>query len=558
MRLAPLLLLLPAFALAQDVPSLQRASAALPITESVAALRTRLGGPGGPFAAAQLALKGRQGADALFSARTDADPLVRLDAAFGLGLAGDDESDRRAAWFLGDSDPRVVYEAEHGLRLRGRQARRGLRSAALGAPERAADRAAELLMALDEREWVWRIAHDPVAKGRGGAIRSLDLPFEQALPVFLEAARDPRPTVRFEASRRVVFGPKGSARTAALDRLSRDPRPAVRLSLARAMDEDPGSVLDAAYERASRYGAVGSRRAFARMVGSGLYDPARLRAATAILGRLSDDPSPAVATAAVQELYRFVEDRLGGGSYGSDGIEPEDVPWDGLSPTSQATLRRGVGRRLGGPLALEAAVVLARLHDRRAYPVLASAAFGARSDRLALIALGALGDRRATPRLLERLRASPSDEATYDALQRLRDPAAIPALLEVVRTGTGEAPIFAAQTVAVIGDRAAAPALIAIARSSETRTNLYFPLAQLGGPEAVRYLLERLEGDSSNLIQYATLALGDLRDPSDVAALRRFAASASPRAVCAKQALETVAYRAQLRLKARSQGSFDP
>ncbi len=551
MRLAPLLLLLPAFAVAQDVPSLQRPSAALPITESVGALRARLGGSGGPFAAAQLALKGQAGTDALFAVREEPDPLVRLDAAFGLGLADTYEGYFGLAWFLGDSDPRVADEAEHGFAIAGVAALAALRDAAYENPPHSADRAAERLRPFGDWSLPW-LASEPTAKGRAGAVRTLDLPFEQGLPIFLDAAHDPRAAVRFEASRRIIFGPKPPGRTAALDRLSRDPSPAVRLSLARAMDEDPGSVLDAAYERAERYGAVGARRAFARMVGNGLYDPARLRAATAILGRLSDDGSPAVAAAAVEELYRFVEDRLGGGSYGSGGIEPEDVPWDVLLPGTVASLRRGVGRRLGGPLAFKAAVVLARLHDRRAYPVLASVAFGERSDRLALIALGALGDRRATPRLLERLRREPNDEASYDALQRLRDPAAIPTLLKVVRAGTGEASIFAAQTIAVIGDRSAAPALIAIARGLGSGTSLYVPLAQLGGPEAVRYLLERLEEDPANLVQYATLALGQLQDSSDVTALRRFAASSSPRAVWAKQALETVAYRAQLRAKARS------
>ena len=551
MRPALLLALFPALAGAQDIPSLQRPGAALPITASTAVLEARLGGPGGLFAAAQLALRGEEGLDALVRARAGPDPLARLDVAYGLAAHGGERAYRALIPMLGDPDPRVMEEADHGIALAGARAIPALRFGAYQASPDAADRAVALLWNLNERDEVRRIARSPRAGGRAGALRLLSYEGDEPLSTFEAAAHDEREEVRRAAMRRVVFGPKTEARARLLARLSRDPSPAVRRSLVAAMDEDPGRVLDPEYERAQRYGAVGSRRNFARMVNGELYrDPARLLGATATLARLVNDPEPSVGDVAVSGLYLFLEDRLGNVAYGSGPLDVQDVPWDRLSPPTVALLRRGVGRRLHGPLAFKAAVVLARLHDPRAYPVLAAVAFAPdRGERtLALIALGVSGDRRATPRLLELAHKDGLDYPVFDALGRLRDPAAVPALLRDVETDHVGKGLAAAYALAAIGDRSVAPAMVKLTKESPVGTNLYIPLGRLGGPVAGRFLLDRLENGPENLIQYAASGLGELRDdPATVAKLKQIAKTGGNRAAYAQSALGTIADRARRR-----------
>lgn len=535
-------LILPGEARAQDIPSLQRPNPALPITTSPEILRARLGKPGGAFAAAQLALIPGGWLD-LFSCREDPDPLRRLDVAYGLGLVGSDAAFQALATMLGDPDPRVAGEAYHGLFLPRLNVEKQLTLEAVYGKPASADVAVYMLFLLGKEKTVRDVAATPLAGGRGAAIQHLNHAFEEDLPIFESAARDPRESVRLEAFRRIMYGSKTPARTQALNRLAASPDPRIRLSLIHSMDEDPGKSLDPAYERAASLGAVGTRREFARRVLGNLYDRRRMVEATQLLSRLLSDPSPTVGDTAVNGLYMFVADRIDG---------PGELPWDRLTPTVLAALRQGVGRRLSGPLSFQAAVVLAQLHDSRAFAPLVRHAFGPispESDQ-AVLSLADLGDRRITRRLLDMARSGQRDALPFRALSRLHDPGSLAPLLHMVKPGANG--LNAANALATIGDRSATPELLRLVKA-DLNVSLYAPLGALGGPGVKEFLIDQLEHAPEDVLQYVSGALGLMTDPSVVAELKRVETTYSgARSARAKEARENIAYHARTPRSRRS------
>ena len=140
------------------------------------------------------------------------------------------------------------------------------------------------------------------------------------------------------------------------------------------------------------------------------------------------------------------------------------------------------------------ASVLGHLKDPRALSALTEAAFdpGNRDLRLCAIqSLGMIGDRRA-----------------------------VPALIEAVRTGNN--PVFAANAIARMGDVRGVEPIIKAARDSQLRLWMVRALGELGSMAAVSYLSSFGNGPAAPIRQAATEArwkIGQLSAADPVQAL---------------------------------------
>ena len=159
-------------------------------------------------------------------------------------------------------------------------------------------------------------------------------------------------------------------------------------------------------------------------------------------------------------------------------------------------------------IALEAAIALATLGDRRAVPLLTRALETEAAARAA-IALGRLGDRRAVPALIELLEAESPYDTKRDAigaLYRLRDPRAVPTLLAV----TDDSQLrYRAITAIGLTESAEAfgplAAMLASPRRTMIRDGLARALGWIGDPRAVPILAAMAARDAELI--YVTEAL---------------------------------------------------
>lgn len=523
MRFALLLALLPVIAAAQDVPSLQRPYATLPIADALPVLRTRLGGPGGAFAAAQIALHGREGYEILLSERKASDPLARLDVAYGLSFFDTENAYEALTELLGDPDPRVVGEASHGLRLAGMRAGHALQTAAFSGSEASGNAAVWLMFELGPpySEALPGIAKSSTAAGRQTAIEISAL---HDFDTLASASIDPRPGVREAALRKLVFGPKTAERLSAIRKIATSKNASHRRSLVNVIAENVYNVdfLDQLLFFASDP-SPDVRASVARTLPlqsgaiPGLTPERRLRLAKAI-AQLTDDPISSVGNSMVDNLGIAAEQWLNGSLTGR--------PFETSADTVRR-LRNALARRLSGPHAERAAFCLATLSDRRAFPVLAREVDAQPAGAVsAIVALGVLRDRRATPHLL--LAASTGlDQYAYTALGRLRDPRSVPPLIGRMLAHPEREAYGAAVALAKIGDRRAAAPLMKLATRPNVDPNLraafYNPLGELGGPGVLDFLIDRLERGNALETVCAADGLVALHDPRALDIARQLA-----------------------------------
>ena len=531
MRLAPWFVLLPAFAAAQDVPSLQRPNPALPITASVEVLDSRLGKPGGAFAAAQLAPLGRD--DVLRAAAQHDHPLRRLDAAYGLSGLDRPEDRLALAALLGDTDPSVSAEAETALIRIGKDGVGALHARALRGGDAAGNAAFDLLLRFEPWQKAADVATTPGAAGRAMAISTMPLPISTGLPIAEAAVADSRPDVRQHAIGWILASDRARDVRAAISRLVHSPSPAVRAVVAKTVGAEYSVKHAALLVVLAQDPSPMVRRAVVDAAGQWLGHVDR-PTALAVTMRLVGDPDPTVSDAAFERMAADAQ-----GQY-------PPIPIDlSASSTATAALRRGLLRRLDGPQAFKAAVLLADLRDSRAYPVLAPVAFGSGYEAMCHLAairgLGRTGDRRATPGLLRLTGSSDANvaSAAYAALADLRDPASVAFLLATVHHEPNGWGPSAAQVIAAVGDRAATPSLLAAARSLPPGPdgNLFEPLGKLGGPGVREYLLDRLEYGAEGTLSLAARGLIALHDFASFPELTRLASGTGRRAEEARRVL---------------------
>ena len=516
MRCAALLFLLPTLAFAQDVPSLQRPNPALPITESFETLRGRLGKAGGPFAAAQLALK--PGGEAILQASKESkDPLVRLDATYGLSLIDTHSARRALGYLMGDPDPRVAGEAYVNFRrLRNREYDL-LREIALHGNEQAGTSVMWLAEGPMAGSLVLEVAKTPGAGGRDAALARLGLSDPSMIPVFESAAHEARLNVAATAVRSLLYNRKSAAGQAALDRLLHAPDLSPRIALATALEQDYSSSNWPIMVALLRDPSPAVRLKLADVLVDNLFGSGRVTASLPYIARLVDDPVPAVGDQAVKRLGEYAQDRV---------AQRESLGW--ASSPAAPKLRLGAAKRLQGPLAFHAALILALLGDHRAYPALFERAHGGDRQEVAIMALGLLGDRRATPFLLGLTDHPAYRGNAFVALGFLRDPSTVPFLLKLVREHPRDDGIMAAYALGRMGDRSVTPALLAIATDPKLEPgyllNYVEPLAMLGGPEVRKLLVKLFETVLPQQLPIVTSALVTLKDRSVLPDLERIAA----------------------------------
>lgn len=519
-----LALLFPALAGAQDIPSLQRSYVTQPIVADLPALRARLGGPGGAFAAAQIALKGPEGLRTLIQARTATDPLVRLDAAYGLGFFDTEAAYEALAELIGDPDPRVAGEADHGLRLAGKNATHALQAAAFSGTDAAGDAAVWLLVRLGPppSDLLPDIAKTESAAGRRAAI---ELFYNLDLKSLADATNDRRPAVREAALRRLVFAKKTPERMEAIRRVSQSKDESRRHSLVQVISEynyeanfteaivafanDPSPAIRAQVARALPTQPNMGRKP----------TPAQERLLVRAIVRLASDRVPAVSDSMIDNLDLATEQWL------NNGPQP-GVAFD-TRPESVDRLRNSLAKRLSGPSKEKAALVLAVLHDRRALPVLAQKVDAQPAGAISeIVALGVLGDRRATPHLL--LAATTGlDRYAYTALGQIKDPRAVAPLVKKMLAHPDQEAYGAAPALAKIGDRRAAKPMMKLATRDvdpNLRAPYYGPLGELGGPGVLEWLVDRLEHGTALETVCAADGLVALRDPRALDAARQIVA----------------------------------
>jgi HEAT repeat protein len=531
MRCAALLFLIPTLAFAQDVPSLQRPNPALPITESLETLRARLGKAGGPFAAAQLALK--PGGEAILQASKESkDPLVRLDATYGLSLVDSRSARRALGYLMGDPDPRVSGEAYVNLRRVREQALDVLREVALHGNEQAGNLAVWLEDGPASGSLVLEVAKTYGAPGREAALTRLGYSDPTVIPILEAAAHDPRPNVGTTAVRYLLPDRKNGLRRAALRRLIHAPDVAPRLALASALADNYSSANWDILVPLLTDPSAKVRLMLADVLVSNLFGSGQVMMSLPAIARLVDDPVKAVGDQAVKRLGEYAQDRI---------TQRESLGW-GTSPATPR-LRHGAAKRLHGPMAFHSALILALLGDHRAYPALFERAHGGDRQDVAIMALGMLGDRRATPFLLG-LTVNPNYRGNaFVALGFLRDPSTVPFLLKLVREHPRDDGIMAAYALGQMGDRSVTPALLAIATDPKLepgyRLNYVEPLAMLGGPEVRKLLVRLFETVLPQQLPIVTSALVTLKDRSVLTDLERIASGPdAPRANEARHAAE--------------------
>jgi len=136
----------------------------------------------------------------------------------------------------------------------------------------------------------------------------------------------------------------------------------------------------------------------------------------------------------------------------------------------------------------------------------------------AAAAIGQLGHEDAPMLLFELLRDESEliQESAMESLARMSPARVLPLLLQALGGADTDSRVRAAQTLGLLQDPAAQPALVAASRDEReaVRAAAVQALGELGGgPETLEVLRASLEGPSSLVRQQAVLALGRLREP---------------------------------------------
>ncbi|MBI3912137.1 MAG: HEAT repeat domain-containing protein [Armatimonadetes bacterium] len=240
------------------------------------------------------------------------------------------------------------------------------------------------------------------------------------------------------------------------------------------------------------------------------------RAAVGALGRIGDPraTAPLLRLLPEDETLR-VEIVLALGQIGSPEAVP-DLVEHGLGGVSE-TVRQAAAdalRRIGGPAV---PTLINALKDANAYRRAgAASALGGMKDQPAAIqaAVLALSDPD------EKVR-----EAAARALGESGSAAVILALIRAFDDPSGRAAAEAARSAAAFGTRATGSLIAALADPRPAHVYWATEALLLIGPQAVRPLTAALQDAEPHIARWAAKLLGDLGDPSAVAALRRVAQS---------------------------------
>ena len=492
-----------------------------PITQEPSQLVARLGGPAGEFAAGQLALLGSKGEAFLAKATFSGSALVRMDAAFGLGMADDPAALEPLLKLVVDPDPEVVAAAVRGISTSSfvdrpqaiLVARKGHKDEAL--------RAFALLNHFPRWEESFvAVASDPRSPVRAEALGGL-MSSSSGFDAGLAALADPRPETREQAAALLV----AQARTPE------------RESLVRHLAATGSVPLREAFADASQHALNGGPRWLAELMAQDSIPESRREAAgwfsnhfrwerrpedLAELARLADDPDSKVGSAVASGLAEWG---------GDNGQRPD--PFDPLKligPALTTRVYHGLSKFLSTPRAFQAAIALAFMESDRGWDVLASTLHSANySDRLAAImAFGNLRESRALPLLLPLLDDGNVIEFTLRSIGKIGDPSVVPLLLSRMekRPETWESP-WIASAIKATGDLEARKEMLRFTKdqSDPFRRAAYLEaLGILGGDEIREYLMEEIKSPEPAVAYSAAYGLSQLKDPVTDAILQNLIA----------------------------------